>query len=66
MRPLEDRPQALDAVGVDIAPDVLTKTVADRVVVEREPAVGAGLVGVDSGSRLGVLADEPLQGIRVC
>ena len=56
MRAFEERPDALDAVGVDISDDPLLAAVRDRFVpsgVRIEADVGAEFVGVD---RLGLVA----------
>ena len=57
---LERRLEALDAVGVDAAPDVLGGTVAHGVVV-RQAGVGRGLVRVDRRAGNDLPFDESLQ-----
>ena len=62
----EYRPEALDALHVDLSPDVFAAAVAHRVVPEMAHApVGAVLVGVDRGVIVDSVLDEPLQGVGV-
>src|SRR3990167_8571315 len=61
---LEDRPQAFDAVGVYVVPDVLARAVVDRGALEEQPAkalIGRAFVAVDRAARLNVLVDRPVQ-----
>ncbi len=48
VRPLEQGPPALDAVGRHLTLDVFAQRVLDRVVVEREGLVSRRSVGVET------------------
>ena len=57
VRPLERRPERLQAVRVGLLPDVLADAVPDRLMV-RQVDVDAGFVGVHIGVQLRVAVDE--------
>ena len=65
VRPLEQGPQALDAVGMHLTLDVFAQRVLDRVVVEREGLLSRRIVGVDGGLPVRMILDESLQRFRV-
>ena len=54
-------PEAFHAVGVGHAPDELPGVVPDRLVVERHPQVGTGLVGIHRGPRGSDVRHKPLK-----
>ena len=58
---LESRPEALDAVGVRHAPDILGDGMLDGFVRVGQPLIGRCLVAVDRRVRVSVLHDEALQ-----
>ena len=65
VRPLEQGPEGLDAIGVNVAFDVFLQGVLHRVVVEWQRLVRLGLVRVDRGALGCMVLDEALKGLFV-
>lgn len=59
--PLEQRPEGLDAVGVGLAPDVLTGAMADCFPLLGDGVVATEFIGVDRGGHVHVLTHHSLE-----
>lgn len=57
-RPIQQRPDRFDGVGVNLAPDVLAVAVRDDLVSLADPVVGLVLVGVEDRFLVNVGVDE--------
>ena len=60
----QDGPEALYTVGVGLTPDIFSDRVLDRFMVGKS-MVGQGVIGVDNGTGLDVLHDEPAHGLAL-
>ena len=60
--PLQHGSERLDPVGVRHPANVVTGGMANRLVVEGQPFVGAGIVGEHLGAGRRVLGNEALEG----
>lgn len=62
---LQERPKRLYPVRVRLSLDVFAERVLHTVVPVRKTLVSLGLVGVDGGIRIRVLADKAVQRLSV-
>ena len=60
--PFQKTPEALNAVGVSLSPNILTNRMLDRFMV-RQSMIGERVIGVDLRSRRNVLHDESAHGL---
>ena len=64
VRPLEHRPERLDALRVNVPVNVLADGVPNRLVI-LQAAARRRIVGVDLRSRLDVIGDEALDRLDI-
>ncbi len=65
-RPLQQTPEVLQAIGVDLTDDVFINVVDAGVeVVQGQTAIGGGRVRVDAGIELHIASNRRLQGVVV-